>query len=176
MDRNATSVRSGIISPQSVSHRDARMKFQIKRRKEFAALMKAIECRKHARQILRTAPMMTLFQSPQHAAHMLRIKTPKSLSCIEEENETGACFLQNKAANIWDQHKQCKEEIALMWIELQRHSQEMEMKLGQKLSEFIVQMGTLICTETREISRDEKANLQLTKLTTPAWGRATWVK
>ena len=39
------------------------------------------------------------------AAHMVRIKTLKSLSCVEEENEIGACFLQNEAANIWDQHK-----------------------------------------------------------------------
>ena len=95
------------------------------------------------------------------AAHMLRIETLKSVSCVEEENETGACSLENGTANRWDQHKQCKEEIALMRYELERHLQEMEMKLERTLSELIAQMGTLICTEARDFSRDETENLQL---------------
>ena len=37
----------------------------------------------------------------------------------------------------------------------------MEMKLERKLSELIVQMGTLICTEAHDFSRDETSNLQL---------------
>ena len=94
------------------------------------------------------------------AAHMLRIQT-LFLSCAEEENETGACSVQNETANIWDQYKQCKEEIALMRYELQRHSKGMEMQHERQSGEFIVQMGTLICTEARDISRDETANRQL---------------
>ena len=83
------------------------------------------------------------------------------MSCVEEDNETGACSLENETAYRRDQHKQCKEEIALMRYELQRHSREMELKLERKLSEFIVQMGTLIRTHAREFSRDETANQQL---------------
>ena len=87
------------------------------------------------------------------AAHMLRIKTIKSTP--------GARFLHNEYANILDQHKECKEEIALMRYELQRHTGEIEMKLEQKLSECIVQMRTSINTEAYGVSNDKMANMQM---------------
>ena len=87
------------------------------------------------------------------AAHMLRIKTIKSTP--------GARFLHNEYANILDQHKECKEEIALMRYELQRHTGEIEMKLEQKLSERIVQMRTSINTEAYCVSNDKMATMQM---------------
>ena len=87
------------------------------------------------------------------AAHMLRIKTIKSTP--------GAHFLHTEYANILNQHKQCKEEIALMRYELQRHTGEIEMKLEQKLSECIVQMRTSINTEACGVSNDKMANMQM---------------
>ena len=82
------------------------------------------------------------------AAHMLRIKTIKSTPV--------ARFLHNEYANILDQHKECKEEIALMRYELQRHTGEIEMKLEQNLSECFVQMRTAY-----GVSNDKMANMQM---------------
>ena len=87
------------------------------------------------------------------AAHMLRIKTIKSTP--------GARFLHNEYANILDRHKECKEEIALMRYELQRHTGEIEMKLEQNLSECIVQMRTSINIEAYGVSNDKMANMQM---------------
>ena len=87
------------------------------------------------------------------AADILRIKTIKSTP--------GARFLHNEYANILDQHKQCKEEMALIRYELQRHTEEIEMKLEQKLSECIVQMRTSINTDACGVSNDEMANMHM---------------
>ena len=87
------------------------------------------------------------------AADILRIKTIKSTP--------GARFLHNEYANILDQHKQCKEEMALIRYELQRHAEEIEMKLEQKLSECIVQMRTSINTDACGVSNDEMANMHM---------------
>ena len=126
-DRNATRVRSGIILPQSVSHGGARTIFQNKRREKIRGI-------NESNRMLKTSKTDTSDSSNDNflsksAAHMLIIETLKSVSCVDEEHETGACSLENENANRWGQHKQCKEEIALMPYALQRHSQEKEMKL-----------------------------------------------
>ena len=132
MDRNVTSGRNEIFLPQFVSHRDAMMKFQIGKKK----INRSISKRNRMQKTFETDSSDSSNDESvsKSAAHMLRIKAIKSTP--------GARFLHNEYANILDQHKQCKEEIALMRYELQRHTGEIEMKLEQKLSECIVQMRT----------------------------------
>ena len=94
------------------------------------------------------------------AAHMLRIKTLKSLSCVEE-SATDTHFLEKEDVNFPDQQKQGMEAIIQMRDELHRHTQEMEMRLEQKLSEFIVQMSVLINTETLFVPCDKTASMKM---------------
>ena len=94
------------------------------------------------------------------AAHMLRIKTLKSLSCVEE-SATDTRFLEKEDVNFPDQQKQGMEAIIQMRDELHRHTQEIEMRLEQKLSEFIVQMSVLINTEALAVPCDKTASMKM---------------
>ena len=94
------------------------------------------------------------------AAHMLRIKTLKSVSCVEE-SATDTRFLEKEDVNFPDQQKQGMEAIIQMRDELHRHTQEIEMRLEQKLSEFIVQMSVLINTEALVVPCDKTASMKM---------------
>ena len=94
------------------------------------------------------------------AAHMLRIKTLKSLSCVEER-ATDTRLLEKEDVNFPDQQKQGMEAIIQMRDELHRHTKEIEMRLEQKLSEFIVQMSVLINTEALVVPCDKTASMKM---------------
>ena len=73
---------------------------------------------------------------------MLRIKTLKPVSCVEE-SATDARFLKKEVVNFSDQQKQGIEAIIQMRDELHRHTQVTEMRLEQNQSEFIVQFESI---------------------------------
>ena len=94
------------------------------------------------------------------AAHMLRIKTLKSAPCVEK-SATDVRFLEKEEVNFSGQQKQGMEAMIQMRDELHRHTQEIEMRLEQKLSEFIVQLSVLINTEALVFPCDKMSNMQM---------------
>ena len=94
------------------------------------------------------------------AAHMLRIKTLKSVPCVEK-SATAARFLEKEEVNFPGQQKQVMEAMIQMRDELHRYTQEIEMRLEQKLSEFIVKMSVLINTEALVVPCNEMLNMQM---------------
>ena len=94
------------------------------------------------------------------AAHMLRIKTLKSAPCVEK-SATDAHFLEKEEVNFPGQQKQGMEAMIQMRDELHRHTQEIEMRLEQKLSEFFVQMSILINTDALVVPCDKMSNMQM---------------
>ena len=94
------------------------------------------------------------------AAHMLRIKTLKSAPCVEKST-TDVRFLEKEEVNFSGQQKQGMEAMIQMRDELHRHTQEIEMRLEQKLSEFIVQLSVLINTEALVFPCDKMSNMQM---------------
>ena len=97
---------------------------------------------------------------PKPSAHMLRIETLKSAPCVEN-SVTDARFLEKEEVNFPGQQKQCMEAMVQMRDELHRHTQEIEMRLEQKLSEFIVQISVLMKTEAPVFPCDKMSNMQM---------------
>ena len=94
------------------------------------------------------------------AAHMLRIKPLKSAPCVAKI-ATDASFLEKEQVNFPGQQKQGMEAMIQMRDALHRHTQEIEMRLEQKLSEFIVQMSVLINTEALVVPCNKMSNMQM---------------
>ena len=94
------------------------------------------------------------------AAHMLRIKTLKSAPCVEK-SATDVRFLKKEEVNFPGQQIQGMEAMIQMRDELHRHTQEIEMRLEQKLSEFIVQLSVLINTEALVFPCDKMSSMQM---------------